>query len=146
MDWQVDSAMRCAQASRRGYRACHPPASPACLSRASGNSFVFRGLREGAGGVGSYHYPFSGGSKLIAFDFVPPPPTGATCCDIAATWCRKTHSPLSSLACAFTRSGLVLFFDLWSNALETYFFQRGCAFVCWRCLAVGNPSSSWRLA
>ena len=47
---------------------CRPTDSP----WASGNSCVSGGQREGGGGVGGYHHPSHGISKLIAFDFAPP--------------------------------------------------------------------------
>lgn len=113
---------------------------------AFGNAFAFDGLQEGVGRGGGYHHLFPRISKLIAFDFAAPPPTGATCCDLAAMLCRNTYSPLSLLACVITRSGIDLVFTYGVMILKPIFSIVAVPLLVGAASLVGNPSSSWRLA
>lgn len=57
-----------------------------------------------------YHHLFPGISKLIAFDFAPPPTTRAFCKHGLHACCRNTFKPKSSFAYAFVRLGIDLAF------------------------------------
>jgi hypothetical protein len=98
-----------------------PTCYPAHPLRACENSFVFEGLREGEGGGGGYHHLFPGISKLIAFDFAPPPPTCATCQHGMAACCWNTSTPKSSFAGVFVRAGIDLVFSYGVTILKNTF-------------------------
>ncbi len=98
-----------------------PTCYPAHALRACENAFVFEGLREGEGGGGGYHHLFTGISKLIAFDFAPPPPTCATCQRGMAACCWITSTPKSSFAGVSVRPGIDLVFSYGVTILKNTF-------------------------
>jgi hypothetical protein len=71
-----------------GATTCHPVR----LLWASENLFGFRDLREGEGRGGGFLHPSPRYSKLIAFDFAPPPPTRASHRHLAAVWSYITFN------------------------------------------------------